>query len=471
MGCLCSSKLTLQGKAVKRTMSFPSTMDQTEFSGCNSASIRSFHSEYKLQPSSIGSGLLGEIKLCTHKISLKTYAVKIISKSNLTPDQLKSKTIESQVHIMQSIDHPTILKTYDFFEDLNNFYLIMDYINGGDLFTKMEQYGRFSEKTASKIMKQLLLALSHLHSKNIVHRDIKCENLLVEEKSGHFAVKLIDFDTITKLAEGKKLEGIQGTVYYMAPEVVSGFYNEKCDIWSAGIVLYSLITQNFPFGGSNDDEIMRNIRTREVNLDIVKESKASKELLEFIEKLLSKAQDTRPSARQALEHPWILKHNKVGKIKKTLNIHYEHFWGYLKYALKMWAIKNIVHSREIVDWHLIFVNLDKNFDGVICREELSSAIENEELLDKVMELADWNGNGVLEYYEFLSIFVQGSTLLKYSDEIIQELDKDNSGQVSLRSLVSYLEYSLEGVFARDNLIEQFHSLDLANSEILDLLND
>lgn len=470
MGCLCSSKFALQGKAVIRTMSFPVSNDLTDISGCNSACIRSFHSEYKLIHSNIGSGLLGQIKLCAHKVSTKVFAVKIISKSNLTSEQLKSRTIESQVRIMQSVDHPTILKIHDFFEDSSNFYLIMDYVQGGDLFSKMEKYGRFSEKTASKIMKQLLLALSHLHSKNIVHRDIKCENLLVEEKSGQMAIKLIDFDTVTKQSE-KQLEGIHGTVYYMAPEVISGPYNEKCDIWSAGIVLYCLITQNFPFGGETDDEIMSNIQHGNINFDMLKKWNISNELSSFIQQLLSKNPESRPSATTILDHAWISKYNKVTKITKLVKINYEQFWGYLKYALRMWAIKNIVHSCEIVDFHLLFIHYDKNADGVICRNELSSALDSEEMIDIIMKLADWNGNGVLEYYEFLSIFVQGHTFLKYSNEIVKALDKDNSGQISLRSLVSFLEYSLEGVFDKDNMIEQFHSMNFTNSEILELLID
>lgn len=446
MGCLCSSKVGSAHKVVTRSATFCSTRDFGDVSFVNPSPFRNFQTEFKLLKGPIGSGLIGEIRLCRQFSTSKIFAVKVVSKAGLPSDFVKKKSIETQVKIMQGVDHPSILKIFDFFEDACSYYLVMEYISGGDLYSKLDKYGKFSEKTAAKILKQILSALAYLHSNDIVHRDIKLENFLIEENDGHMVVKLIDFDTTTRLKSGQKLKGISGTVYYMAPEVINGLYDEKCDVWSAGVILYSLMTQNFPFGGETDKEIMVNITSNNINLRIFEEHHATPELLNFLRCLLNPDQESRISASEASRHPWILKYLCSARVPPALKSQQKTFKNSLTQALKLWAVKNVVPSKELSDYHMMFLNIDKNFDGVISKQELIEFFGDNDNIEKVMEIADWNSNGVLEYHEFISLVIHGKTLKRHTGSILEVLDKDKSGKIILSDLVSFLEYQLEGGF-------------------------
>lgn len=468
MGCLCSSKLDLPSTGVVRSTSFTSMREFSSLSLQNFSSTRNFYSEYKLHKDPIGSGLYGEIRVCFQFSTNKKFAVKIVSKSGLPSDHLKKKVFESQFKLIRSLDHPSILKLFDFFEDACNYYLVMEYVKGGDLLTKLEKSGRFSEKEAAKVMKQLLSALAYMHSQHIIHRDVKCENVLIEENQGQIVVKLIDFDTIIKLSDEKKCFGKYGTVYYMAPEVINGAYNEKCDVWSAGILLYSMITKTFPYGGNCDEGIMRNIVSSKINFSALKIYRASDELIHFLQLLLDPCPSTRISAKKACSHPWILKHSKTSLVPHVPSFTGSSFAVSLSQALKMWVVKSIVPVKDLAEYHMMFINLDRDIDGVISQEELKEIYGNEGIVEKIMKIADLNGNGVLEYHEFLSVVVQSDLVRKYSDTIVAELDKDNSGKVSIHSLVSFLEYFLQEKIQIDS---SSCLNDLSDSEIIDLICD
>lgn len=130
---------------------------------------------------------------------------------------------------------------------------------GGELFDKLIEIKHFSEADAARIMKQILSALAYCHSNKIVHRDIKPENLLYENENKNSQLKVIDFGT-SKRMKGDNLKEIIGTAYYMAPELFSEYYDEKCDIWSAGVVLYILLSGKPPFDGDTDDDIFESVK-------------------------------------------------------------------------------------------------------------------------------------------------------------------------------------------------------------------
>lgn len=467
MGCLCSSKQGISTKAVTRSISFTGSSDQNDIHFDGFSTIRNFHSEYKVLKDSIGSGLFGEVRICHQLSTNKVFAVKIISKAGLPSDCVKKKQVSVQVKIMQNLEHPCIVKILDFFEDACSFYLVMEYVKGPDLLAKLEECGRFNEKEAAKVMKQILSALAYMHTQNIVHRDIKCDNILLEPNEGKPIVKLIDFDTVTKLNHSKKIKGVYGTVYYMAPELIEGLYNEKCDVWSSGIVLYSMITKTFPYGGGCDEIIMRNILNTDINFEALKIWRASDQLIDFLKQLLIKNPSTRISAKAACSHPWIQKHCKISVSIPQPCIQELNFSNYLSQTLKIWAIKNVIPTKELAKYHMLFIDCDKDFDGAIDKTELRTVFKDENLIDKLMKVADWNSKGVLKYFEFLSLIMRKKTLLKYSAEIAKGLDKESSGTISLNSLISFLEYSLEGQM---EMVPGNQNNNISVSEIIELIS-
>lgn len=158
---------------------------------------------------------------------------------------------------MKKLDHPNILRLFEIFNDDKRYYLVTELCTGGDLYDEIKNRKTFDEKDAAIIIKQILEAVSYCHANYIMHRDIKPENVLIDGKSDN--IKLVEFNASKKFAPGSKLTDAYGTLYYMAPEVLMVDYDEKCDIWSTGVVLYILLGGYPPFDGSSDTEITRKI--------------------------------------------------------------------------------------------------------------------------------------------------------------------------------------------------------------------
>lgn len=169
-----------------------------------------------------------------------------------------------EVEIMKEIDHPHIVKIYEYFETDYHIFIVMELLENGDLFERIQKEDYFSEMAAKKIIKTLLEAVNYLHKKNIVHRDLKPENILFTKND---VLKIADFGT-SKFKKKKKMRNTHGTPYYIAPEVINGNYNEKCDIWSIGVILYILLSGYPPFNGSDDEEIMENVETGKFDFDL-----------------------------------------------------------------------------------------------------------------------------------------------------------------------------------------------------------
>lgn len=193
---------------------------------------QNFFSKYRLHSNPIGSGLYGEIRLCEHIRTHDIRAVKIITKAGLAQEVIDSRSVLNEVDIMKTLDHPNILRIFEYFEDHSNYYIVMEYCKGGDLFDKVVSLTKFTEKQAALIMEQIFSGLNYSHNRGVVHRDMKPENVVIMDTSSDddLAIKIIDFDTATFFNVNSHLKGSYGTPLYMAPEVIKGKHNEKCDL-------------------------------------------------------------------------------------------------------------------------------------------------------------------------------------------------------------------------------------------------
>mmetsp|Transcript_1464 Transcript_1464/g.1453 ORF Transcript_1464/g.1453 Transcript_1464/m.1453 type:complete len:179 (-) Transcript_1464:695-1231(-) len=165
-----------------------------------------------------------------------------------------------EVELLKEMDHPNILKVFEVIESDLCYYIVSELLTGGELFDKVLKDMRFSEKIAAKYIHDIVTAINYCHQKNIVHRDLKPENLLLVNNNPNAPLKVIDFGISQKLSPGSKLTTAIGTLYYMAPEVFSGTYDEKCDIWSSGVILYLMICGRPPFVGNTEVEVLKKIR-------------------------------------------------------------------------------------------------------------------------------------------------------------------------------------------------------------------
>ena len=186
--------------------------------------------------SKIGKGTYGSVYKVKHKITGKIRAMKIIEKHFIRDSR--------EIQVLKELNHPNILKIIEYYIDESNYYIITELLNGGDLCEFLINFKNMNEKIVAFIMKQLLTALNYLHSKGIVHRDVRLENILIHKKNDKIddlkslQIKLIDFGDSILLKENEYLSVKVGSPYYIAPEVLNKNYNEKCDIWSSGVVLY-----------------------------------------------------------------------------------------------------------------------------------------------------------------------------------------------------------------------------------------
>jgi calcium-dependent protein kinase len=207
---------------------------------------------------------------------------------------------------MEQMDHQNIVKLYEVYEDDTNFYLIMDYLRGGELYNEIVRRSYFNEREGAIIMFQVFCAINYFHQKGFIHRDLKPENICIEKDIN---IKLIDFGTVRKFTPGKWLKQSIGTPFYMAPEIFNdNRYNEKADMWSLGIVLYILLTGKSPYYGRDDDVIIAQAKNAKYNRSMLQHKNLSKQAVNLIEALLNKDPSQRLSAEQALRNPWIQKH-------------------------------------------------------------------------------------------------------------------------------------------------------------------
>jgi calcium-dependent protein kinase len=203
-------------------------------------------------------GSYGEVKLAIHKKSKMKRAIKIIKKKSLPLDERTAML--NEVTLVKSIDHPNVLKIFDLYEDKHFFYIVSEYCAGGELYDRIKKVTNFSEKDAANYMRQILSAVTYLHDKGIVHRDLKAENILFETKEANSELKIIDFGISKRVEEGKMLSDRIGTPFYIAPEVLMKNYNEKCDVWSCGVILYILLCGYPPFNGGDDNSIFAAVK-------------------------------------------------------------------------------------------------------------------------------------------------------------------------------------------------------------------
>jgi len=193
-----------------------------------------------------------------------------------------------------------------------NYYIITEYLPGGELYETIITWKDYTEQKASYILHQILSAIYYLHSKGIVHRDIKPENILIEkivkkDSKEFINVKLIDFGTSNFFNNSRKFSLKVGTPYYIAPEVIKKNYTEKCDLWSCGVILYILLVGQPPFKGEDKEEILNNILKKNYSMSGKQWERISKYAKELLQNLLCYDQAKRYSAKEAIEDEWFKK--------------------------------------------------------------------------------------------------------------------------------------------------------------------
>nr|XP_020642209.1 serine/threonine-protein kinase MARK1 isoform X3 [Pogona vitticeps] len=204
----------------------------------------------------IGKGNFAKVKLARHVLTGREVAVKIIDKTQLNPTSLQK--LFREVRIMKILNHPNIVKLFEVIETEKTLYLVMEYASGGEVFDYLVAHGRMKEKEARAKFRQIVSAVQYCHQKCIVHRDLKAENLLLD---GDMNIKIADFGFSNEFTIGNKLDTFCGSPPYAAPELFQGkkYDGPEVDVWSLGVILYTLVSGSLPFDGQNLKELRERV--------------------------------------------------------------------------------------------------------------------------------------------------------------------------------------------------------------------
>ena len=388
--------------------------------------------------------------------------MKIIKKK--THSEKDEKEIRNEINILKTMDHPNIVKIFEFYSNKDSYNIIMEYCKGGKLVSEIRNYAPFDEKYTAYVMYQIFSAINYCHNMNIIHRDLKPESILIvnKNKSNNYPnIKISDFGMSTVVEKNTVQNKIVGTIYYVAPEVINKKYNGKCDIWSCGVIMYVLLTKKPPFGGDMPDEIIDNIQKGIYDLNSPIFDKISKSAIDLIQKLLNKDIEKRISAQEALNHPWF-KEQKSRELyneildQKILQKLLDNLKKYKKTSIiQETALAYLVHNfpqmKDVINACKLFNQIDINGDGKITENELykglCSKIKSdtlEEDIKNIYQKLDMDDDGYIEYEEFVRAAVSkekfmGDNVLKFA---FRFFDKDNSGKIDFEEIEKVFKKSV-----------------------------
>ena len=267
----------------------------------------------------IGQGAFGKVNLGLNVLTGRVVAIKSFKKSSEEKFKSNMKKVLYETNLMKNLNHPNITKILEVFNDEDYMLIIMEYINGGNLFSFVKKRRKLSEKIAKFLFRQIILGIKYIHSQNIVHRDIKLENIIIDFNN---TVKICDFGIGKILRSNEELLYDKcGTPMYMAPEIVlsskkNGYRGFPVDIWASGITLYIMLTGNLPFNlnnKSNDELSLKEIKKKDntdlqlqiINFNPKKIKHISEEAYNLLCGLLNKNPEKRLTCDEILNHPWL----------------------------------------------------------------------------------------------------------------------------------------------------------------------
>ncbi|KAJ9153784.1 hypothetical protein P3X46_027187 [Hevea brasiliensis] len=393
----------------------------------------------------LGRGQFGVTYLCTEISTGKQYACKSISKRKLVTKNDKDD-MKREIQIMQHLSgQPNIVEFKGAYEDKQSVHLVMELCAGGELFDRIIAKGHYSEKEAAAICRAIVNVVHACHFMGVMHRDLKPENFLLSSKGNNALLKATDFGLSVFIEEAKVYRDIVGSAYYVAPEVLRRRYGKELDIWSAGVILYILLSGVPPFWAETEKGIFDAILQGDIDFDSEPWPSISSSAKDLVRRMLTQDPKKRITSAQVLDHPWLKEGGEASDkpIDSAVLSRMKQFRAMNK--LKKMALKVIAENLsndEIQGLKSMFANIDTDNSGTITYDELKAGLARlgskltEAEVKQLMEAADVDGNGTIDYIEFITATMHRHRLERdeHLYKAFQYFDKDNSGFITTDEL-------------------------------------
>ncbi|KAF3628630.1 Calcium-dependent protein kinase 4 [Capsicum annuum] len=393
----------------------------------------------------LGQGQFGTTYLCTEKSTSNLYACKTIPKKKLICKE-DYEDVWREIQIMHHLsEHPNVVRIKGTYEDALCVHIVMELCAGGELFDRIVQKGQYSEKEAAQLIKTIVGVVEACHSLGVMHRDLKPENFLFLSSQEDAALKATDFGLSVFYKPGETFSDVVGSPYYVAPEVLCKHYGPESDVWSAGVILYILLSGVPPFWAETDMGIFRQILRGKLDFESEPWPGISDSAKDLIRKILDRNPKRRLTAHEVLCHPWIVDDSMTPDkpLDSAVLSRLKQFSAMNK--LKKMALRVIAErlsEEEIGGLKELFKMLDTDNSGTITFEELKEGLRRvgSELMESeikdLMDAADIDNSGTIDYGEFIAATVHLNKLEREENLLsaFSYFDKDGSGYITIEEL-------------------------------------
>ncbi|CAK9081122.1 unnamed protein product [Durusdinium trenchii] len=432
------------------------------------SSTTSFEDSYELRAGEIlGTGMSGGVVVGKNKKTGAEVAIKTL------PLNMNKEHIKAEIQHQLAMDHPNICRLLEAYEEPTRLLLVMEKLNGPDLFDAFSKKRRYTETDAVDIVRQILSAVAYCHRNGVCHRDLKLENFCLEDDSENARIKMIDFGLAHSIDDFPMTDSC-GTLYYAAPEVLRGNYTERCDMWSLGILTYILLDGRAPFMGRNDRQTYRLILQGEYRFAEERWAHVSANAKDFISKLLQVDPQQRMTAEEATVHPWLATSEGAPSVELDRGI-----LDGLKAFSRSNEVKRAVLSaiapmasvEQVRKWADQFEALDENGTGQIKVSDLVEKVAQQSGEDvhvaEVLKLTAGT-NQEISYSAFLAACLfhhHSSAEEEQFRALFERLDKEKKGKVT----VEQVSKALDGLVDLDGLESDFGARELSFTDFRWLL--
>lgn len=423
----------------------------------------------------LGQGQFGTTYLCVEKATGKEYACKSIAKRKLTSVE-DVEDVRREIQIMHHLSgNPNVISIKGAYEDAVAVHVVMELCAGGELFDRIIQKGHFTERKAAELTRVIVSVVEACHSLGVMHRDLKPENFLFVSQSEEALLKTIDFGLSVFFRPGEIFTDVVGSPYYVAPEVLRKRYGPEVDVWSAGVIIYILLSGVPPFWAEAEQGIFDEVLHGELDFESDPWPSISNDAKDLVQKMLIRDPKKRLKAHEVLCHPWVQVDGVAPDkpLDSAVLSRLKQFSAMNK--LKKMALRVIAENLsedEIAGLKEMFKMIDTDNSGQITFDELKAGLERvganlmESEIYALMEAADVDNSGTIDYGEFIAATVHLNKIER-EDHLFAAFsyfDKDGSGYITRDELqLACEEFGIEDI----RLEEIIHEVDQDNDGRID----